>query len=165
MVDRIRITAGAVAFVALAAAAGCVSRSPGARAAAESNSAERGSRYALLPAEFGKAKADNVYDVIAKLRPDFLRGRGDATSFIVQDVRGGSKDPGPEPLPRNAGTAVVSAPLPVIAYHDRARLSSVDDLKLISLTDVVEIRYVPGPEAGVKYGSNHGGGVILVTSK
>jgi hypothetical protein len=127
---------------------------------------ERSSRYLLLPPEIERAKSDNVYDVIVKLRPEFLRGHGDPTTFVNQDIHAGKGDPGSSgQSASSAGVAVVASTLPVVAYHDNAKLSSVDDLKLLPLTNVAEIRYVPGPQAGVKYGTNHAGGVIIVISK
>jgi hypothetical protein len=128
---------------------------------------ERSSRYVLVPADIEKAKADNVYDVIVKLRPEFLRAHGDPNGFYNQAIQAGKGDPGAAGtgVSSSVGAAVTSGPQPVIAYRDKLRLSSVDDLKLIPLVNIAEIRYIPGPEAGVKYGTNHSGGVIVVTSK
>ena len=162
MIKRTQIAAS-VAFMALVGS-GCASHaSPGSDL---TPAGDRSSRYVLLPPEIEKAKSDNVYDVIVKLRPEFLRGHGEPTSFVNQDIHAGKGDPGSAgAATTGVGSAVVASTLPVVAYHDKAKLSSVDDLKLLPVTNVAEIRYVPGPQAGVKYGTNHSGGVILVISK
>jgi len=162
MIKRTWIAASLAFTVVMGAGCASSAATPGELAPA----GERSSRYVLLPAEIEKAKSDNVYDVIIKLRPEFLRGHGEPTSFVNQDIHAGKGDPGSAgQSTSSAGTAVVGSTLPVIAYHDKAKLSSVDDLKLLPLSNVAEIRYVPGPQAGVKYGTNHSGGVIIVTSK
>jgi hypothetical protein len=152
-----RVAVGALA-AALAACASSASSSHGAAA-----SEPRSSRYVLLSADMAKVKADNVYDAIAKLRPEFLRGHAEMSSFVkepVLDTKGSGAA-----ASTNTGAAVVTAPQPVVAYRDNARLGSVEDLKQMPLAGITEIRYIPGPEAGVKYGTNHSGGVILVKSK
>jgi hypothetical protein len=147
--------------VALSACASKTAGAPRAEAVPEAHS----SRYVLVQADLEKSKADNVYDAIVKLRPEFLRGHGDPTSFIKQGVVD-KRDPNPSPPPSGStGGAVLTAPTPVKAYRDNARLGSVDDLRQMPIAGIAEIRYIPGPEAGVKYGTDHAGGVILIKSK
>ena len=151
----------ALSAVALSACASKTSGAPRTEAAPEAHS----SRYVLVQADLERSKADTVYDAIAKLRPEFLRGHGDPTSFIKQGVVD-KRDPNPSPPPSGStGGAVLTAPMPVKAYRDNARLGSVDDLRQMPIAGIAEIRYIPGPEAGVKYGTDHAGGVILVKSK
>lgn len=151
----------AASVVALSACASKTGSAPRTAAAPEGHS----SRYVLLATDLEQSKADNVYDAIAKLRPEFLRGHTDATSFIKQGVVD-SRDPNPNPAPAGStGGAVRTAPTPVRAYRDNARLGGVDDLRQMPIAGIAEIRYIPGPEAGVKYGTDHAGGVILVKSK
>ncbi len=153
------LAVGALAAALSACASKATSSSTAAAPAAHS------SRYVLMQADLEKSKADNVYDAIAKLRPEFLRGHGDPTSFIKQGTAD-SRDPNPNPPPSGStGGAVLTAPTPVKAYRDNARLSSVDDLRQMPIAGIAEVRYIPGPEAGVKYGTDHAGGVILVKSK
>jgi hypothetical protein len=151
----------AASVVALSACASKTAGSPRVEAAPEAHS----SRYVLVQADLEKSKADNVYDAIAKLRPEFLRGHGDPNSFIKQAVVD-KRDPNSSPPPSGStGGAVLTAPTPVKAYRDNARLSGVDDLRQMPIVGIAEIRYIPGPEAGVKYGTHHAGGVILIKSK
>lgn len=154
------LVAGA-SVVALSACASKTASSPRTAAGPEAHS----SRYVLLATDLEQSRADNVYDAIAKLRPEFLRGHTDATSFIKQGTVD-SRDPNPNPAPAGStGGAVRTAATPVKAYRDNARLGGVDDLRQMPIAGIAEIRYIPGPEAGVKYGTDHAGGVILVKSK
>jgi hypothetical protein len=157
--DLRALAAGAI--VALAACASKTAGSPRVEPTPEGHS----SRYVLVQADLEKTKADNVYDAIAKLRPEFLRGHGDQTSFIKQSVVD-KRDRNSSPPPSGStGGAVLTAQTPVRAYRDNARLSGVDDLRQMPIVGIAEIRYIPGPEAGVKYGTDHAGGVILIKSK
>jgi hypothetical protein len=158
---RLHALAAAASVVALSACVSKTGDSLRTEAAPEAHS----SRYVLVQADLEKSRADNVYDAIAKLRPEFLRGHGDPTSFIKQGVVD-KRDPNPSPAPSGStGGAVLTAPTPVRAYRDNARLSGVDDLRQMPIAGIAEIRYIPGPEAGVKYGTDHAGGVILIKSK
>jgi len=158
-----RITTRALLVLSIAGTtlAGCATPPAG-----SGTSAQPSSRYMLTRADLDRANADNLYDAIVKLRPEFIRGRGENTSFVQQNVSTGAKDPGGSGITgSNAGAAAISQPTPVIAYRDNARLTSVDDLKQILLSQVVEVRYLPGPEAAVRFGTNHSGGAILVTTR
>jgi hypothetical protein len=155
------VSAVALSAVALSACASKTAGSPRTEAAPQAHS----SRYLLVQADLEKSRADNVYEAIEKLRPEFLRGHGDPTSFIKQDVVD-KRDPNPSPPPSGStGGAVLTAPTSVKVYRDNARLSGVDDLRQMPIAGIAEIRYIPGPEAGVKYGTDHAGGVILIKSK
>jgi hypothetical protein len=155
------------AILALTIAGAGLTACASAGGSSNGTAARPSSRYLLTAADLGKAKADNLYDAIVKLRPEFLRGHGENTSFVQQNISGGSKDPGSAGLGSNpsAGAAAISSVVPVIAYRDNSRLASVDDLKQILLSQVAEVRYMPGPEASVRFGTNHSGGAIIVTSK
>ena len=129
--------------------------------------ASSSSRYILVQADLEKAKAENAYDAINKLRPEFLRGRNENTSFVQQSIKGGSKDPGAaSSAPSSAvGGATLTSAATVMVYKDNVRLSGVDDLRQIQLSTIREIRYLPGPEAVIRFGTNNSAGAILVTSK
>lgn len=111
-----------------------------------------GSQYVLTAEDLAKVKTDNLYDAIQRLRPNFLRASGGTT------ISGGSGSQ------EDASGATFGA-VPVRVYLDDVRLDGLDRLKQIPLSQVKEVKYVPGPEAGVRYGTDHSGGVILVTSK
>jgi hypothetical protein len=155
------------AMLALTIAGAGLTACASAAGSANGTTAQPSSRYLLTAADLGNAKADNLYDAIVKMRPEFLRGHGENTSFVQQNINGGSKDPGSAGMgsSSSAGAAVINSAVPVIAYRDNSRLASVDDLKQILLSQVAEVRYMPGPEASVRFGTNHSSGAIIVTSK
>ncbi len=152
----------AIPALGFAIIAACASGSGG------SSSGSSSSRYVLVSADLGSSAGDNLFEVVYRLRPDFLTGRShDAQSFGKLNMDSGGRRSGSGPVTPSPGTgvAVVDGALPVIAYRDGARLSSVNDLKQIPVASVAEVRFVPGPQAVVKYGTDHAGGVLLVTSK
>lgn len=157
-----------ISALTLAACAGASSgASSGAQAATVEKPVAASSRYVLAQADLEKVQADNAYDAISKLRPEFLRGRSENTSFIQQQVKGNSKDPGGASVTNSStsGTATVATPVPVMVYKDNARLAGVDDLRQVPLSTIREIRFLQGPEAVIRFGTNHSAGAILVTSR
>ncbi|MEJ2186481.1 MAG: TonB-dependent receptor plug domain-containing protein [Gemmatimonadota bacterium] len=86
--------------------------------------------------------ASTAYDVVRLLRPQFLYRRG------VQSVR--------QPVDPSAG---------ILVYVDGSRVGGVDELKSIPSDDVEEIRWVNARDATTMYGTDHGYGVIAVTTK
>ncbi len=90
-----------------------------------------------------KPASVNAYDLVAKLRPEFLRARGPVSASrgratelpsATVFVDGVESGPAPEALPR------------------------------IPAGEVVEIRLHRAADATTKYGTRHGGGVIEVTT-
>lgn len=101
----------------------------------------RQNRSVLLDDEIKAAKGFGwtAYDLINQLRPEYLRTRG-AVSL------------------RNAvPTATV--------YLDGAKYGDVQSLKLINGEHVSFVRYLNGSEATTRYGTDHVGGAILITTK
>jgi len=80
----------------------------------------------------------NVFDLIQKLRPHWLRGRGQK-SVLIQE-----------------------ASIPVV-YVNRIRYGLIDSLHNISIADVTEIHYLNAGDAAFRFGPNHSGGAILIT--
>ncbi|MCI0437071.1 MAG: hypothetical protein L0271_26035 [Gemmatimonadetes bacterium] len=52
-----------------------------------------------------------------------------------------------------------------VVYVDGARRGGTEELRRMDKSSVAEIRYVDGQEATMLYGTGHGGGAILVTSR
>lgn len=90
--------------------------------------------------ELEKVNASNLYDAVNRLRPQFLRSRG-VTSM---------QDPNPP-------TAVV--------YLDGQRVGGIDFLERMSPMGVVSVRYMTPVDASSRYGLNHDGGAILVSTR
>lgn len=123
---------------------------------------QRGERYSITPQELGSAGANNLYEAVAKLRPEYLRSRG-ASTITAQTGGSGSKGSGdPAPLSSSTGTAVTTGSIPVRLYINDQMMASIEDMRQIAVADVVEVKFMPGPQAGVRYGTNHTAGVILV---
>jgi hypothetical protein len=93
------------------------------------------SRRILLGDEIRASSAATAYDAVAALRPEWLTRRGRVSV-------------------RSAGELVV--------YVDGMRQGGVTSLRSIRATDVFQMEYLDGPSATVRFGTGHGGGVILV---
>ena len=87
-----------------------------------------------------KAGAWTAYDVIARLRPEYLRSRG-ATSL------------------RNA------RPATAVVYVDEMRYGTIDALKQMSADQIYRIEYINAADATTRFGTDHLGGAILVYTK
>ena len=83
--------------------------------------------------------ATTAYDAVKRLRPQFLSARG-PVSFTER-----------EPIP--------------IVYLDGVRYGDVSTLAAIQASRIATIRHYNGPEAQVKFGTDHPGGAIVITSK
>jgi hypothetical protein len=86
-----------------------------------------------------KIEVNDAAQIVERLRPNWLRGRGAAS------ISGGTD-------------------LPVV-YLDDSRQGGPEQLGRISARIIREIRFVPGTEAAVRWGLGHGGGVIQVVTK
>ncbi len=96
--------------------------------------AERGSSDLLTRQEIAAIPADNAFDAVQRLRPEFLRER--ATGF------GNSERP--------------------VVYINGIRQGGVEVLRSIAASSVSEIRYLSAASASTRYGLNVSAGVIDV---
>lgn len=90
--------------------------------------------------EIAAIGATNAYDVVKRLRPQFLSGRGPVSLRNPVD------------------------PTPIV-YLDGVRYGDVTALNGIDAARIATIRHYSGPEAQVKFGTDHVGGAIVITSK
>ena len=155
---------GAIAVALMALAAGCASTAPGS-GASEVASMQRGDRYLITADEIANAGANNLYDAVAKLRPDFFKPRGNTMSAVASPGSSSRGNGPPAESTSSTGVATAGAPVPVRVYHGDQMLMGPDDLRQIPMSSVVEVRFIPGPQAGVRYGTNHAGGVIMVKTR
>jgi hypothetical protein len=88
------------------------------------------------------AEASNVLQVVQKLRPQMLRGRG---RFSPADSTGSSM-------------------VPKVVVDD-VSYGSVENLANLNAIAVREIRYLSAADATTRWGTGYPGGVILVTMK
>lgn len=95
----------------------------------------------ITRAEIVETRAHSAFDVVRRLRPQFLRFRG------RMDTAPGRTGPG------------MTEP---VVYIDGVRLGGVASLRSIEAVDVAEIRYMSGADATTRFGTGHVAGVILV---
>jgi outer membrane cobalamin receptor len=94
-------------------------------------------RNVITAAEIEAINVSNAMDVIQRLHPEFLRGRG-----------------------RNSISAA-EAQYPIV-YVDGVKAGELEVLRTIPAHDVREIRFVSAADATTRYGTDHTGGVIEV---
>jgi len=97
-------------------------------------------RNVLTAAELERVPVETAYDAIQRLRPEFLRARGQVS------------------LENRA------ASLPVV-YLDDMWLGGPDALRTIRIGEVHEIRYYNAADATTRYGTGHASGVIAVVTR
>jgi hypothetical protein len=94
----------------------------------------------LTRTELAAANSDNLYDAIAKLRPEWLSSRGP--------------------------TSVTDAtPTSVSVFMNGSMLGKADYLKQLGVLDVTEVRYWDAASASARFGMGHPRGVIEITRK
>lgn len=87
-----------------------------------------------------KGASRTAYDVIARLRPEFLRSRG-------------------------ASSLQSTAPITAIVYVDEMRYGDLDDLKSMSAHQIFSVQYLNASDATTRFGTDHLGGAILITTR
>ena len=106
----------------------------------QSTSPGSADRDLITEEEIASASAINAYEVVQKLRGNFLSNRGKTTI-----------------LGRSSATPVV--------YVDGVRYGEIASLRNITATTLQSIRLYRAWEAQQRYGNNVTGGVIEVTTK
>ena len=105
--------------------------------AAQSTVTRSGQRNLLTADELARAGDVSLYDALRVLRPTFLQARSASTTGTQQ-----------------AEIQVYIGPL---------QMEGVGQLREIMAKNVREVRYLEPREANARFGSNHGGGALLVT--
>ncbi len=125
-----------LAVMLIAAAAGCGS------ARSSTDPYPSRNRSILFPDEIANAKGvgGTAYDLLAHLRPEFLRSRG-------------------------ATTLRSASPATATVYLDGVKYGDLQSLKLISGDHVTRVEHLNGSEATTRFGTDHVGGAILITTK
>lgn len=97
-------------------------------------------RDVIAEAEIRELPVTNTYELVSRLRPEWIRSRGPAS------MRGGG------------------AEYPVV-YLDGIRSGSIEALQRISTLQISEVRFISARDAATRFGLNHGGGAIMVSSQ
>jgi hypothetical protein len=96
-------------------------------------------RNLITTEEIAALPVTNAWDLIDRLRPNWLRNQGPAS------IRS-------------------SAPTYALVYVDEVRSGGLEMLYRISSQIIREVRFINGRDATTKWGMNHGSGVILITT-
>ncbi len=105
-----------------------------------STNAQRTDRNVITETELGTMPTSNLYEAIERLRPNFLRSRG---QMSIQA----------------AGSEYA------VVYMDGRPYGDIASLRQITSTQVETVRYYDAPSAQQKFGMISGSGVIEVISK
>lgn len=82
----------------------------------------------------------SAYDLIAQLRPEFLRSRGPSS---LRDI----------------------TPVTAVVYVDDMKYGETSSLRTVSAAQVRYIQYLSAVDATTRFGTDHFGGAILITTK
>ena len=102
-------------------------------------------RDVLTPNQIERVRATNAYDAVERLRSNWLRLRGTTQ------------------VPPSQGGLYVREN-PILVYLDSQKLGGVEQLRTIEIAAVEYIRYYAPADASARWGFNHGGGVIFVST-
>jgi len=94
----------------------------------------------LTSEELAKTNSDNLYDAIAKLRPEWLTSRGPTSATDM-------------------------TPTSVDVYMNGTQLGDAGYLRQMRILDVSEVRYWDAGQASARFGMGHPRGVIELTRK
>lgn len=102
------------------------------------STSSRATRDVLTQAQLAATNSNNLYDAIAKLRPEWLGSRGPTS---------------------------VSNPAPALAsvFMDGTRLGTTEYLRGVPVIEVTEVKYWDAGRASARFGMGHPRGVIELT--
>jgi hypothetical protein len=113
---------------------------------------------AIGPDEIARSGARDAYDLVAGLRPTWLRLRGDGTFHDAPNgtVSGSSGGVVASVLPGDGGPKV---------YLNTGLLGGVESLHEIPLASLTEVRLLTPAEASYRFGHGYPDGVILLSTE
>lgn len=126
-----------IAFAALlAVAAACGTQQ------VSSDPYPRRNRSVLTLEEIQAAKGIgwSAYDLVAQLRPEYLRSRGTSS---LRDLR----------------------PATATVYLDGVRYGNIDTLRTMGGDQIQRIEYINAADATTRYGTDHVGGALLIKTR
>ncbi len=102
-------------------------------------SKKRYSRDLISSEEIMDIGSSNVFELIQRLRPNWLQGRGRKSNFASEEV----------------------SSLPIV-YIDSSKHGDINSLYSLSTMNIIEIRFLNAGDATTRYGPDHAGGAILI---
>jgi outer membrane cobalamin receptor len=130
------------AVLILATLLACASSGSSGTSGGAQPAGSRNDRMLVTRTQIDSIAARDAYELVQRTRAEFLR-----------EQRGGSM--------------TISNPTPLLAvvYLDGIRMGGPTALRNIRAQDIEEVRYLSGPDATTRYGTDHGGGVIELKSR
>lgn len=126
-----------LALLIVAVSFGCASASP-----TKSSGAPANAKIITQSEIVAGGVGETAYDLIARLRPNFLASRG----------------------PTSVNNAQPTSPYPHV-YVDGAAYGDITTLRNINSAQIGEIRFYQGWEAQTKFGMGNQAGVIAITTR
>ncbi|HEX2187815.1 MAG TPA: hypothetical protein VHG51_02895 [Longimicrobiaceae bacterium] len=109
-------------------------------------------RHFITEEEVRGASAQNAYDLVRALRPQWLRTRGDRTLRTTR-----TSVPGED-------VTQLSTP-EIVVYMEGIRFGKQEDLRGISVADLGTLRFLDANSATQRFGTGHPNGAILLTRR
>jgi hypothetical protein len=132
-----------VALIAATAAGfACASSTGGAVTPSGAPAPARTDRTVITTEELKNTGETNLYNVIQRLRPDWLRSRG-PTSFS-------------QTMAQSTGAEAISV------YQDMQRLGTVDVLKGMTITQATSLKFYSASDAQMRFGTGNQSGAIQI---
>ena len=110
-------------------------------ACATSPAGSSGDRDLLTRTQLEAVSYGTAYEAVRRFRPIWLRSERGADSFIAQGMRG------------------------LRIYVDGVYYGEVESLRTLQVQDIEEIRYLDKREATLEFGTNHGEGALMITTR
>lgn len=114
---------------------------PGCASTDSGSAQERGSRDVLTRAQLDAVDHLSAYDAIRRYRPTWLRTHRGQDSFVSEGRRG------------------------LRVYVDRVFFGGADALPKLDVRHIQEIRFLDKRKATMEFGTDHGEGAILITTR
>jgi len=111
----------------------------------------------ITAAELEGQIATDVYEMVRRLRPQWLRVRPSGSNEDATRTRAYS--------PMVSSQARSELAVVLYVFVDGARAGEVGDLRRMEITNVRELRFVPSADAVTRWGRDYSAGVIEVTSR
>lgn len=126
-----------IAFAALLAVAGACGTQ---QVASDPYSRRNRSILALEEIQAAKGIGWSAYDLVAQLRPEYLRSRGTSS---LRDLR----------------------PPTATVYLDGVRYGSLETLRTMSGEQIERIQYINAADATTRFGTGHVGGALIIKTR